>query len=458
MKILILLINLLILPNILLEQAQANTMQGLQTSFAPIVQKVAPAVANISTQKVVQRQMSPFANDPFFQMFFGNTVPGITQDKVERSLGSGVIVRPDGLFITNYHVVQGADKVTVSLADKREFEAVMIDGDQQLDLAIMQLDTRGEKLPYASFGDSDKLQVGDIVLAIGNPFGVGQSVSMGIVSALGRSNVTGSDMGDFIQTDAAINPGNSGGALVNAQGEIIGINSAIFTRSGGSNGIGFAIPANAVRTITESVISTGEVQRGWFGASGQNITQLLANKLDLKTPEGVLINEIANNSPAANAGLKVGDILLAFNNVDIANVKALKSRVATTPLGEMVPIKVSRTGKTISLKVKLVSPPKRSNKDRLTLEGQHPLNGYVVEQLSPALAQELGRPFNAQGVVVIKAARSAVRMQPGDIIEQINKHKINTIQDVKAALKDIRNNGWNFVYSRGNRVYRMVIR
>lgn len=442
--------------------AEPITMQGLNATFAPVVEKVAPTVVNISTKKVVRQrvqQASPFANDPFFQMFFGNTIPGITQDKVERSLGSGVIVRSDGLFITNFHVVEAAQEVQVSLSDGREFTASYVDGDKQLDLAIMRINTNGEKMPFARLGNSDQTRVGDVVLAIGNPFGVGQSVSMGIISALGRGNVGNSALGDFIQTDAAINPGNSGGALVSASGEVIGINSAIFTRSGGSNGIGFAIPANAVRNVVESVIKTGEVQRGWFGASGQDITQLLASKLELKTPHGVLINEIAEGSPAHKAGLKIGDIIIGFNGVTIKNAEMLQSRILTSPVERNMPMLVSRAGEEVELTIRLITPPKRKPEDQLRLEGRHPLNGYLVEQIGPALAQQLDLSFNQQGVVVIQAAQNGlVGLIPGDLIEKINDTAINTLGDLQKALDNRTARTWNIVYRRKGRVFRMVIR
>lgn len=441
-------------------QEAKPTLGGLTASFAPIIKDVVPAVVNISTKKVVKTQVSPFAGDPFFQMFFGNNIPGITQDRVERSLGSGVILRQDGLFVTNYHVVAEAQKILVSLADGREFNATYIDGDRELDIAIMKMETNGAKMPHALLGNSDKLEVGDIVLAIGNPFGVGQSVSMGIVSALGRGNVGNSGLGDFIQTDAAINPGNSGGALIDAAGHVIGINSAIFTRSGGSNGIGFAIPANAIRNIVQSVIATGEVQRGWFGASGQDVTQLLATKLELKTPHGVLVNEIANGSPADKAGLQIGDIITEFGGVTVRNTDMLLTRVLTSPIGKDIPMVVSRGGQPIGLTVRLITPPERDKTAQKQLAGNHILNGFIVEPLSPALAEELNMSFNAKGVAILQVPvrGRAMGLIPGDVIEEMNGVKIATLADLEAALTNHRARVWHVVYSRSGRVYRVVIR
>lgn len=435
--------------------AQSRSMAGLQTSFSPVVKEVGPAVVNLSTKKVVRQQMSPFANDPFFEMFFGNMMPGLSQERVESSLGSGVIVRPDGLFVTNYHVIEGATEVNVLLADNREFTATLVDADPQFDLAVMQIDTQGERLPYARFGDSDNLEVGDIVLAIGNPFGVGQSVSMGIVSALGRSNISNSPMGDFIQTDAAINPGNSGGALVNASGEIVGINSAIFTRSGGSDGIGFAVPANVARSVVESVIKTGEVQRGWFGAAGQDVNQVLADNLGLERPRGVLINEIAPNSPADRAGLQIGDIILKFDGNEVPNARALKARIAATPVNKETTMTIWRSGRVRDLDLRLMPPPARSDREQIQLEGQHPLDNYVVEQLNPFTAQQLGLNLRTKGVVIVESPRGGLGLQPGDVIESINGNEVKTVAELRKILEAGVSRGWEIVYRRGERRMRL---
>ena len=435
--------------------AQPRSMAGMQTSFAPVVKKVGPAVVNLSTKRVVRQRVSPFADDPFFEMFFGNMMPGLSQERVESSLGSGVIVRPDGLFVTNYHVIEGASEVNVLLADNREFNATLVDADPQFDLAVMQIDSQGERLPYAEFGDSDKIEVGDIALAIGNPFGVGQSVSMGIISALGRSNISNTPMGDFIQTDAAINPGNSGGALVNARGKVVGINSAIFTRSGGSNGIGFAVPANVAKSVVDSVIKTGEVQRGWFGAAGQDVNQVLADNLGLDRPMGVLINEIAPNSPAARSGLQIGDIILAFDGNEVPNARALKARIASTPVNKNTTMKVWRSGKIRELDLRLMPPPAKNDADRIQLKGDHPLNNHVVEQLNPFTAQQLGLNLRTKGIVVVKSARGGIGLKPGDIIEQVNGNEVKTVAELKKILDAGARRGWEIVFRRGERRMRL---
>mgnify|MGYP006429280251 CR=1 FL=1 len=436
-------------------QSAPDNMAGLQTSFAPVIKNVGPAVVNLSTKKVVQKRVSPFANDPFFKMFFGNMMPGLAQERVESSLGSGVIVRSDGLFVTNYHVIKGATEVKVLLPDNREFTAKLVDADPQFDLAVMQIDTKGESLPYAEFGDADALKVGDIALAIGNPFGVGQSVSMGIISALGRSGISNTPMGDFIQTDAAINPGNSGGPLVNAKGKVVGINSAIFTRSGGSNGIGFAVPANVVKSVVDSVIETGEVQRGWFGAAGQDVNQVLADNLGLDRPMGVLINEIAPESPAARAGLQIGDIILKFDGNEVPNARALKSRIASTPVNTEATMTIWRSGSLRDLELKLAPPPERRESDALILKGAHPLKNHVVEQLTPFIAQQLGLKLSTKGVVVAKVPRSGFGLQPGDVIEAINGKKIEDLADIKQTLSGQNPSSWEIVYRRGDRRMRL---
>jgi serine protease Do len=285
----------------------------VQLSFAPIVKQSAPAVVNIYTKKIVKQRISPLMNDPIFQQFFGNNpMLNLPRERVENALGSGVIVRSDGQIVTNYHVVEASDEITVVLADRREFTAKILYSDKRIDMALLKIEAAN--LPFLELADSDLAEVGDVVLAIGNPFGVGQTVTMGIVSALARTAVGISDLNFFIQTDAAINPGNSGGALVDINGRLLGINSAIFSKDGGSNGIGFAIPANMVRATLNSLAQTGRVVRPWLGLQGQAVTAEIASNLGLSRPTGVVITQIAKDGPAANAGLKVGDVIYAVEN------------------------------------------------------------------------------------------------------------------------------------------------
>src|ERR1043166_4004480 len=312
-----------------------RSREEMALSFAPIIKKVAPAVVSIYTaQHVQQRLSSPFMEDPFFRQFFGGDLPyGLSRERVQNALGSGVIVDASGLVVTNNHVTQGAEDITVVLADKREFKATLVTSDQRSDLAVLRLQTKGEKFPTLALKDSDDLQVGDLVLAIGNPFGVGQTVTMGIVSAVARSADIGSnDYNYFIQTDAAINPGNSGGALIAADGELVGIPSAIYSQTGGSLGIGFAIPSNLVRTVIASAGSGGHIVRGWLGFTGQSLDATLAKSLSLSRPSGVIVKTIHPNGPAAEAGLKVNDVITEVNGKDIDDAEALRFRIATASL------------------------------------------------------------------------------------------------------------------------------
>ena len=290
------------------QTAVPQSAAQIKLSFAPIVKEAAPAVVNVYARRVVaQRQVSPFFNDPFFRRFFGDQGGfGAPRQRVERSLGSGVIISSDGIIITNHHVIKDADEVRVALADRREFDCDIVLDDERTDLAVLRIKDGSGDFPHLKFGDSDKLEVGDIVLAIGNPFGVGQTVTQGIVSAVARTHVGVSDYQFFIQTDASINPGNSGGALVDMSGNLVGINSAIYSRSGGSNGIGFAIPVNMVKLIADAARHGGTVRRPWIGASMQAVTADIAEGMGLDRPRGVLVTRIAKASPAAKAGLKVG--------------------------------------------------------------------------------------------------------------------------------------------------------
>ena len=453
--ILVLLLVFMMVPGV---QAQPRSAAVMQTSFAPVVKNVAPAVVNIFAQKIVPGQsISPLMNDEFFNLFFGRG-PVQGRQKVERSLGSGVIISPQGMMVTSYHVIAGAKEVQVVFNDRREVTAKLINADQKMDIAILQLALKpNEVVPALEFADSDSLEVGDLVLAIGNPFGVGQSVSMGIVSALGRSNVGEGQY--FIQTDAAINPGNSGGALVNADGELVGINSAIYTKDGGSNGIAFAIPSNAIKNLIQGVLTTGRVQKTWFGATGQNINAQLAASLGLKSTSGMLVNEVLPNSPAGRAGVRVGDIITALDGITIPDTAAFKGRLDQTPVGQESKIGIVREGQMMELPITFTSLPQRLERDQVRLTGNHPLNGYKVENLGPALNYELSLPLTSQGVVVVEgpSARGFVQMVPGDILVSVNGKAINNINELRAALANPRARGWQFVIKRDNTLLQMII-
>jgi serine protease Do len=308
-------------------EVQPSSMQQVQLTFAPVVKRIAPAVVNVYARSVTQVQVNPLFSDPFFSQFFGAT-PEMRQ-RVQQSLGSGVIVRADGLILTNNHVVEGGTDIKVALNDKREFKAKVLLADPRTDLAVLKIDTKGERLPTVPFGDSDQVQVGDLVLAIGDPFGVGQTVTMGIVSALARSTGSANDYQFFIQTDAAINPGNSGGALVTTDGKLAGINTAIYSRSGGNIGIGFAIPSNLARRVVEGVEGGGGVRLAWIGATGQPVTSDIAESLGLARPGGVLVKDIYPGGPLANAGVKSGEVVQAVDGAEVDDMQALNYRIAT---------------------------------------------------------------------------------------------------------------------------------
>jgi serine protease DegQ len=325
------------------------------TGLSVAAKKAMPAVVNIFTSTIIKAPPNPFIDDPRFRFFFGD--PGDDEPQNSSSLGSGVIVSPDGYILTNHHVVEAADQIEVALADGRKAKAHVIGSDPETDIAVIKIELPGN-LPAITFGHPEQAQVGDMVLAIGNPFGVGQTVTMGIISALKRDHLGLNTFESFIQTDAAINPGNSGGALVDTNGSLIGINSAIYSPNGGSLGIGFAIPANTAKNTMEQIIKQGSVTRGWIGAAVQELTPELAESFKLGDIKGVLITETIRNSPAENAGVRRGDILIAIDNQPIESWSAMLETVSNLPPGKIVMVKLMRDGEAISLKLKIGKRPK----------------------------------------------------------------------------------------------------
>jgi Do/DeqQ family serine protease len=406
----------------------------LRLSYAPIVQRAQPAVVNVYAGKTVQVR-NPLLDDPIFRRFFG--VPGQQPEQMQRSLGSGVMVDASGLVVTNNHVIEGADQVKISLADKREFEAEIVLKDSRTDLAVLRIKDTKEKFA---------------TLAIGNPFGVGQTVTHGIVSALARTKVGITDYQFFIQTDAAINPGNSGGALVDMTGKLVGINTAIFSRSGGSQGIGFAIPTNMVRVVVASAKSGGKaVRRPWLGAKLQAVTPEIAETLGLKLPNGALVANVAPNSPAARAGLKPSDLIIAIEGQTIDDPNAFDYRFATRQLGGSAQIDVQRAGKTVKLTVALEIAPD-TNREEIVLTGRSPFQGAKVANISPAVADELHLDSQTEGVVVIDleggGTAASVGFQKGDIILAVNNQKIAKTSDLDKASKTS-SRLWRIVVVRG---------
>ncbi|MZR31171.1 DegQ family serine endoprotease [Sneathiella litorea] len=432
-----------------------TSQSQMMLSFAPLVKKAVPAVVNIFTKtRVIQTRPSLF-DDPFFKRFFGgNFGPQRQRQKIQNSLGSGVLVDGDGVIVTNYHVVNGADEITVALSDRREFDARLIVADERTDLAILKIDVEGERLPYLEFADSDALEIGDLVIAIGNPFGVGQTVTSGIISALDRSAGVANDIQSFIQTDAAINPGNSGGALLTMKGEIAGINSAIFSKSGGSLGIGFAIPANLVKAVLTNGLATGKVVRPWLGATGQEITGDVADGLGLERPGGVLINRVHSFGAAYQAGLRVGDVIVSIDDKEILGPETLTFRVASSMIGETARLGVYRDGERISLEMKLQAAPESPARSIETLTGRHPLSGAVVGNLSPAYALELGLSAFSEGVVVAGTMKGSVAERYGlrqrDILFRVNGQKITNVAQAKEVLESAEGS-WQIAIRRNGR-------
>ncbi len=428
-----------------------QSMNQVQLTFAPIVKKVAPAVVNVYARSIVRQQVNPLFEDPLFQQFFGASPE--FQKRVQQSLGSGVIVRPDGVILTNYHVVKGGQDIVVALSDKREFKARVVQADPRTDLAVLKIDTRGEKLPTIQFGNSDNLQVGDLVLAIGDPFGVGQTVTMGIVSALARTQISASDYQFFIQTDAAVNPGNSGGALVTTDGKLAGINTAIYSRTGENAGIGFAIPANLARRVVEGAFSGG-VKLAWVGADGQAVAADIAATLGLPHPEGVLIKSIYPGGPLADAGVKSGDVVLAVDGGEVDDMQALNYRIATHKPGDTVRLTVFGGGKSRDVNVKLELPPENPPRDATTISGRNPVAGARVENLSPAVASDLQMDLMAKGVVVTAVSDESFAghygFEPGDIIKSLNGQAIHSVAELTAALANA-GGQWAFVVDRNGR-------
>ena len=429
----------------------------MELSFAPLVKNTAPAVVNVyASQKVAAR--SPFAGDPFFEQFFGDQrMP----PRVQQSLGSGVLVDPSGVVVTNFHVIRDADTVKVATSDGREFESTVLLKDESLDLAVLKIEAP-QPFPVIGIGDSDALEVGDLVLAIGDPFGVGQTTTSGIVSALARSNLGISDFGFFIQTDAAINPGNSGGALINMRGELVGINTAIYSRSGGSIGIGFAIPSNMVRAVVASAKNGNDYfERPYVGATFDAVTAQIAEALGLDRPSGALISDVVAGGPAAEAGLKPGDVVLGMNGTPIEHVEALGYRLATQAIGASASFDVLSQGERKTVQVTLVRAPAGASAAEVSIGGRSPFSGAKVAALSPRLAQRLGLRSEDKGVAMVDIAPNSPAagfgFQPRDIVREVNGEEITSPEQLKqVAERDSR--WWRFTVERDGRLIRQVLR
>ncbi|MCB1450473.1 MAG: DegQ family serine endoprotease [Nitratireductor sp.] len=426
----------------------------VQLSFAPVVKKVAHSVVNVYAARR-QTQRSPFEGDPFFERFFGSGVFGQPQQRNQNSLGSGVIVSADGVILTNNHVIENMDEVKVALSDGREFECDIVLKDPKSDLAVLKVrdKTRFDPIEIA---DSDDVEVGDLVLAIGNPFGVGQTVTSGIVSAVSRSLAGVNDYGYFIQTDAAINPGNSGGALVDMNGRLIGINSAIYSRTGSSVGIGYAIPSNMTNVVLRSSKTGATVVRPWIGADFQNVTAEIAESIGMRRPRGAIVTGVVENGPSDKAGLKVGDVVLEINNRDIDGADALGYRLDTVGTGGIAELTVLSRGKRRTIDISLSAPPETVPRDERVLPRNSPLLGAKVANLSPAVAVEAGIPGDKTGVVVLDVQRGSPAaqngMRPGDVMREVNGVKIKDTRQLEQVVTQ-RQRAWQFVVERSGRMF-----
>lgn len=423
-----------------------ETQGDLQASFAPVVQVSAPAVVNIAAQTVVRER------DPFFEMF-GR---GRTRERVGQSVGSGVIVRSDGIVVTNNHVIDGARQIMVTLNDRREFPAEVILADPRSDLAVLRLDTGGERLPVMPIDDSSELHVGDLVLAIGNPFGIGQTVTSGIISALDRSDGQGATA--YIQTDAAINQGNSGGALVDMDGDLIGINTMILSPSGTSAGVGFAVPSAMVRRVVESAAG-GEtaVTRAWLGVSAAPVTASDASRLGLGHPRGVLVNSVYRGGPAANAGVRQGDVITAVGGQTVDDAAALNFRIGVVRPGEQVELTVVRDGAERTLRARVEAPPGDATPATVTIGGRNPFTGAVVANLTPALADQIGADPMAGGVILTgvsgRSYAAAAGFRPGDIVRSLNGQSVSSTRELEQLLSSTER-GWDIVILRNGQEVR----
>ncbi len=421
-------------------QELPQNREQIRLSFAPLVKKVKPAVVNIYTKRVVAPQ-NPFMADPFFRQFFRNNMLDMPmRQHIEASLGSGVILQPDGLVATNAHVIDSATEIVVVLTDGREFPAQIALIDKASDLALLRIDPGSENLPFVTLKPSESLEVGDLVLAIGNPFGVGQTVTSGIVSAQGRSSLDINDFNFFIQTDAAINPGNSGGPLVAMDGGVVGINTAIFSSSGGSLGIGFAIPSEMVATVVAAEKSGHRNEKGvvrpWLGVNAQTVTSEIANGLGLPRPGGALIADMNPASPLLKAGAKPGDIVISVNGHAIHNAAEMKFRMATVPVGEKAQLEILREDKILTLTLQALPPPDDPPRQETTLKGRHMLNGVTIANLNPAVAADIDYIGPEQGVIVLRVPQKMRQrfLSSGDIILEINDKKMKTVTDVIKAI------------------------
>jgi Do/DeqQ family serine protease len=435
--------------------------EALQYSYSPIVKRAAPAVVNVYVRSRVQTFASPFANDPFFKHFFGGQGFGLPRERIQSSLGSGVIISPDGVIVTNTHVVRGGaeTEIRVALADKREFDAKIVAQDDKSDLAVLKIEGSHGNFPFLQFADSDRLEVGDLVLAIGNPFGVGQTVTSGIISALTRTEMAQSQSQVFIQTDAAINPGNSGGALVDMTGKLVGINTMIFSQTGGSVGIGFAIPSNLVRVYSDSAIAGRKIERPWIGAQLETVTRDMAQTLGLERISGAVLTRLTAKGPAAQAGLELGDVIVEVDGFEVGDAHSVHYRLTTRGVGNKARVHVIRNRKHLQFDLALLAAPKPGRDDVRNLSGNHPFDGARVSNILPSVADELGLD-ETDGVVIVAVRRDGaaarIGFQPGDIVLQVGDTKIDDVVSLDRIAREP-HRIWRVAIKRAGRVMQLQL-
>jgi serine protease Do len=422
-------------------EAAAEAPDGSSMGFASVLKPVLPAVVSIASSRIVKVPQNQFFNNPFFQQFFGRQFQAPPQQEREQGLGSGVIISADGYILTNNHVIEKATEIKVILPDKTQVPGKVVGADPQTDVAVVKI--KETALPTVTLGDSSKLQVGDYAFAIGNPFGIGETATMGIISATGRNGLDIEDYEDFIQTDAAINPGNSGGALLNARGEVIGINTAILSGgSGGNQGVGFAIPINMAKYVMDQILKHGKVVRGYIGVGIQELTPDLAKAFNVPAEKGALVGSVEPNSPGAKAGLQRGDVITEINGQPVNSQNDLRLKVAAMAPGTAVHLKVIRNGETRDVSVTLGEAPsgKGAGKNAEGPAENSPMSGVQVDNLSSDIRQQLGLGPDVKGVVVTDvpdgSPASEAGLQRGDVIEQVNRHPVNSVADYEHLIRE----------------------
>ncbi|MFY9911457.1 MAG: DegQ family serine endoprotease [Candidatus Sulfotelmatobacter sp.] len=440
---------------------EANGPKSNALGFAPLLKPILPAVVSISSSRIVKVPQSPFFNDPFFQQFFGGQTPHAPEEQRERGLGSGVIISPDGYILTNNHVVEKSTDIKVMLPDKRQFPGKVIGTDPQTDIAVVKIATTG--LPTIPLADSSKLQVGDYCFAIGNPFGVGETATMGIVSATGRNGLSIEDYEDFIQTDAAINPGNSGGALVNALGELVGINTAILSGGGGNQGIGFAIPINMAKYVMDQILKHGKVVRGYIGVGIQDVTPELARVFHVTAGKGALVSNVDPNSPGGKAGLQRGDVVIEIDGQPVQGANDLRLKVGTMTPGTTVHLKVDRNGESRDFSFALGEAPtgKTAATNPAGTPENSPMRGVQVDELTNDIRQQLGLKPSVKGVVVTNVADDSpaadAGLQRGDVIEQINRQPVNSVAEYQHLISEAGKQSTVLLINRGGNTTFLVV-